>query len=77
MEKWQKWARRKQTAKQRSDGGCRASPSTRGKSALVFPNTGVREHQLRLTEGGPSGESLDNKDDKSNVHMETQWYDEH
>lgn len=38
----------------------------------MFPNAGVREHQLQLTEGGPSGESLDNKDDKSNVHMETQ-----
>lgn len=38
----------------------------------MFPNTGVREHQLHLTGGGPSGESLDNKDDKSNVHTEAQ-----
>lgn len=36
----------------RSDERCHSSPSTkRGESALLFPNTRVKKHQLHVTEG--------------------------
>lgn len=36
----------------RSDERCRSSPSTkRSESALLFPNTRVKKHQLHVTEG--------------------------